>query len=369
MRLAFDHQIFGWQQYGGVSRYFYELAKNLATDPRHQIKVVAPLYVNHYISNPVPGLAIEGIRVPALPKTGRVYRAFNSLLVRPMLRSFDPDIVHETYYSTTRLAPQRAKVVVSVYDMIHERFDKNFSRADPTSREKALAVARADHVICISEHTRKDLIELFQVPERKTSVVHLGFSLAEEADAGETDWQPPQRPYILYVGNRGGYKNFAGLLDAYAGSKMLREHYDIMCFGGGAFTSNERQHMTELGMGEVAVRQASGSDAMLARFYRSAAVFVYPSLYEGFGIPPLEAMGFDCPAVCSNASSIPEVVGDAAELFDPYDVVAMRLAIERVVSDHNLRTTLIEKGRNRLRLFSWEHCAQETLAIYEEILS
>ena len=369
MRLAFDHQIFGWQQYGGVSRYFYELAKNLATDPRHQVKVVAPLYVNHYISNPVPGLAIEGIRVPPLPKTGRVYRAFNSLLVRPMLRSFDPDIVHETYYSTTRLAPQKAKVVVSVYDMIHERFDKNFSRADPTSREKALAVARADHVICISEHTRKDLIELFQVPEEKTSVVHLGFSLAEETEAEDADWQPPRRPYLLYVGNRGGYKNFTALLDAYAGSNTLRANYDMVCFGGGPFTASERRRMRDLGLGENAVRQISGSDALLARFYRSAAVFVYPSLYEGFGIPPLEAMGFDCPAVCSNASSIPEVVGDAAELFDPNDLVAMRLAIERVVSDQNLRDTLIENGRNRLRLFSWERCAQETLAIYERVLS
>ncbi len=369
MRIAFDHQIFGWQQYGGVSRYFYELAKNIAVIPDHQVKIISPLYVNRYISSPVPGLVVEGVKVPALPKTGRIYRAFNSLLARSMLRSFQPDIVHETYYSATRLAPPRAKVIVSVYDMIHERFNKNFSQMDPTSREKALSVERADHVICISEHTRKDLIELFRIPEKKTSVVHLGFSLAEETEVEDNDWRPPQRPYLLYVGNRGGYKNFTCLLDAYAESKALRAHYDIVCFGGGPFTTRERRRMKEFGLAAATVRQISGSDGLLARFYRSATVFVYPSLYEGFGIPPLEAMGFDCPVVCSNASSIPEVVGDAAELFDPNDLLAMRLAMERVAFDQSRKNTLIEKGRSRLRLFSWERCAQETLAIYEKVLS
>jgi glycosyltransferase involved in cell wall biosynthesis len=112
----------------------------------------------------------------------------------------------------------------------------------------------------------------------------------------------------------------------------------------------------------------SGTDDVLVGLYGSAGAFVYPSLYEGFGIPLLEAMSLGCPVVCSNTSSLPEVVGDAAELFDPYDESAMRDAIERVVSNPEYATSLIEKGRRRASLFSWEKCARETFNIYCKIL-
>ncbi len=117
------------------------------------------------------------------------------------------------------------------------------------------------------------------------------------------------------------------------------------------------------------VHHVSGDDAVLAGYYRMASAFVYPSLYEGFGIPPLEAMSFDCPVVCSGVSSIPEVVGNAGEMFDPYDPDSIRMAIERVVSDDALRQTLIARGKERLKLFSWKRCAQETLDIYRRVLS
>ena len=99
MRIAFDHQIFGWQKYGGISRYIYELAKGLSTNSDHQVKILAPLCVNLYIAESPAGLDIAGINVPRLPRSGRAYRAINSLLVRPWLRKFNPAIVHETYYS------------------------------------------------------------------------------------------------------------------------------------------------------------------------------------------------------------------------------------------------------------------------------
>lgn len=368
MRIAFDHQIFGWQKYGGVSRYIYELAKGLSTNSDHQVKILAPLCVNLYIAESPAGLDIAGINVPRLPRSGRAYRAINSLLVRPWLRKFNPAIVHETYYSGIRLAPRQAKVVVTVHDMIHERFSTMFSRTDTTSREKALAVRRADHVICVSENTRRDLVELFGVSESKTTVVHHGFSLTGPVAQSGESWVPPRRPYFLYVGNRSGYKNFIGLLQAYAQSKILKDNYDVLCFGGGRLTENERRKIAELGLNQNVVYQRFGSDALLARLYKSATAFVYPSMYEGFGIPPLEAMAFGCPVTCSNASSIPEVVGEAAEFFDPNDSQAMRYAMERVATDSDLRQTLIKNGRERLQLFSWSRCAEETLAIYERIL-
>jgi glycosyltransferase involved in cell wall biosynthesis len=108
---------------------------------------------------------------------------------------------------------------------------------------------------------------------------------------------------------------------------------------------------------------------MLAAYYRNARAFVYPSRYEGFGIPPLEAMSFGCPVVCSNVSSIPEVVGDAAEMFDPLDVNSIRTSIEKVVEDDGRRMELIGRGAKRLTAFSWKRCAEQTLEVYRKILA
>ncbi|WP_332671332.1 glycosyltransferase family 4 protein [Aromatoleum sp.] len=366
MRIAFDHQIFGWQEYGGVSRYAYELATGLAGACGQDVAIICPLYVNRYLAESDVGRLVNGIRVPVFPKSGRIYRAVNTILGWSGMRKFRPDIVHETYYSTRSAAPRGAKVVLTVYDMIHERFPENFSIADPTRREKAAAVSRADHVICISEQTRKDLVEMLRVPPEKTSVVHLGFTLTPAAAQAPRD-ETPDRPYLLYVGNRSGHKNFDGLLRAYAGSRFLQAEFDLVCFGGGEFNAREREAIEKLGAAASRVRQVAGDDSVLASYYRQARAFVYPSRYEGFGIPPLEAMSFGCPVACSNASSIPEVVGDAAEMFDPTDAESIRAAVERVVADDARRAELVTRGTARLDEFSWKRCAEQTLDIYRRI--
>ncbi len=368
MRIAFDHQVLGAQEYGGVSRYLYEIAVELATSCEQDVAVISPLYVNRYLPNAPKKLKVIGVSVPRLPKTWRIYRVINSLFSWPALRYFNPDIVHETYYSSKRIAPKNAKMVLTVHDMIHEKFSDDFPKNDPTSRDKALAVERADHVICISEQTRRDLIELFGVNPAKTSVVHLGFTLTNQGESVQKGITPA-RPFLLYVGNRWGYKNFVRLLQAYAASPKLKNEFDVMCFGGGGFTAEEKDMLHRFGIARESVRHIAGDDALLAGYYRAASAFIYPSLYEGFGIPPLEAMSFDCPVVCSGVSSIPEVVGDAAEMFYPYEVDSIRLAIERIVSDDVLKQTLIARGRERIKVFSWERCARETLDVYRKVLS
>lgn len=367
MKIAFDHQVFGWQQYGGVSRYVYELAIQLASTFEQEIAVIAPLHVNKYLINAPAVLNVKGFAVPQLPKTGKIYAAINRFLFKLMVRKFHPDVVHETYYASNRTAPKDAKVVLTVHDMIHERFSNNFSKSDHTSRDKALAVARADHVICISEQTKRDLVEILGVDPLKISVVYHGFTLTSQ-DVPVIVSDASRRPFLFYVGSRSGYKNFEGLLKAYAASPILKNTFDLICFGGGDFTNKEKTLIQQLGISTDRVSQVSGNDALLARYYKAATVFVYPSLYEGFGIPPLEAMSFDCPVVCSNVSSIPEVVGNAAEMFDPENPDSISAAIERVINNPQLRENLIRLGRERIKLFSWERCAQETLDVYLKVL-
>jgi len=367
MKIVFDYQVFGWQVYGGVSRYAYELATQLASMHEQEVAVIAPLHVNQYLINAPAKLNVKGVAVPQLPKTGKIYAAINRLFFNLLVRKFHPDVVHETYYSVIGTVPKNAKVVLTVYDMIHERFSEYFLKNDHTSRKKASAVARADHIICISAQTKQDLVEILGVDPLKISVVYLGFTLTSQSKSAVAI--KPLRPFLLYVGSRGGYKNFEGLLKAYAASSQLKSDFDLICFGGGAFSDNEHVLIQQLGVSADRVFQVSGNDELLAAYYKTASAFVYPSLYEGFGIPPLEAMSFDCPVVCSNVSSIPEVVGNAGEMFDPYNPDSIRGAIERVIGDTKLREVLIRRGQERIKLFSWERCAQETLDVYRKVLA
>lgn len=366
MRIIYDHQIFAAQQYGGISRYIAELANHFADEEKVDVRVLSPLYVNAYLAASSPGVRVVGLKVPMTKRTEHIYRMVNQTLAVPLMRLYKPDLVHETYYALKSAQPRGCKLVLTVHDMIHELFPADFSANDSTRRNKASAVTRADHIICISEHTRRDLIELLGVPREKTSVVHHGFALRATDARVEL---PVRRPFLLYVGARGGYKNFSCLLQAYAASGILMKNFDLLAFGGGPITAKEAKLVRQLCIPPENLRQVHGGDDVLEGLYRRAAAFVYPSLYEGFGIPPLEAMSFDCPVICSNASSIPEVVGNAAMLFDPRSVQALAQAIAAVLDDVEMRQILISRGRERVKLFSWERCAQQTMAIYEQVLS
>ena len=376
MKIAYDSQIFTNQTYGGVSRYFCEIATRIANKPGVQVSITAPMHVNAFLPHVPPGI-VSGFRAPNTDRfqteNGANYpqmalRRLGLHIGGLMLRAMAPDIVHETYFFPYRLGPRRARRVLTIYDMIHEKFAWSFPPAEKTAHYKAMAAERADHVICISESTRRDAIEILGLPPDKTSVIHLGFDLMNTAGAQVAELVLPTRePFLLYVGERGGRKNFLRLLEAYGASPLLKTEYVLICFGGGAFRADELKTMQTLGLDSGQVTRLGGDDQLLAELYKRASAFIYPSLYEGFGLPPLEAMSHDCPVVCSNTSSLPEVVGDAGEYLDPADTESMRAAIERVVTSDSHRELLIAKGRARLKNFSWDRCAAETLDIYMKL--
>lgn len=362
MKILFDHQIFCLQQYGGISRYFYELANHLAALTEHKVEIYAPLYINEYLAKPIAALH-KGIKIPRLSGSGRAAAWGIDSALSYLLSAFrhSDDIFHETYYSGVDCCPRLAKRIITVHDMIYEMFPDQFPEKDRMRQRRKHAILRADHVICVSDNTRRDLLNLLPISEDKTSVIYHGCSIDKKA---KNKSFPIRKPYILYIGKRGRYKNFDLLLLAFANSSKLKKDFMLVCFGGGSFNSVEQKRITALCLSPQDVTHVHSDDVDLAGLYGKAAGFVYPSLYEGFGIPLLEAMVMSCPVICSRASSFPEVVGNAAELFDPHDDESLRDAIERVVFSTEYKNSLVSRGCDRSKLFSWDRCAKETIMAY-----
>lgn len=361
MKIVYDHQVFSAQRYGGISRYFVELAGRISMKPSCDVRVLALAHVNAFV-HLLPSHVVKGIQLPQLRFTGRLRQRTNDLLTETVLRFGSPDIVHETYYTPFRMAPKGIPTVVTVYDMIHERFPQYFADAAMVSARKAYAVTRAAHIICISESTRKDLLELLHVDPRRVSVVYLGSSTRPTSPVTSRD--APNRPYLLYVGDRGGYKNFSALLQAMALLPKSLKCIKLVLFGGGPITSAEQREILHLQLDEDSIEQVSGDDAMLGDLYACAAALVYPSLYEGFGIPLIEAMACGCPVICGNNSSLSEVAGNAAQFCDPACPESLAEAITKVVESPQRAGELRQRGFAQSAEFSWDKCAEETHEIY-----
>lgn len=373
IKIVYDHQIFWWQRYGGISRYIYELATRISDMDDFDVSIEALAYVNEYLKQCKPGF-VTGFPVPKSSRLQiqKMVGRFNDNLAKIRLKSNPPDIVHETYYHAEKMSPKKTKVVVTVHDMIHEKFNQFltrdiFKKLDPTAEVKKESVKRADRIICVSENTKKDLIELLEVDRNKISVVYHGTSVKLTEHYQTEPRKYP--PYILYVGDRiSKYKNFQGLLQAYGNSSQLKNNFNLVLFGGGSLSREEITLIQNLGLSEGKVLQVAGDDAALANLYREASVFVYPSLYEGFGIPLLEAMSLNCPIACSNTSSLPEVVGNAAEFFDPDQTESIAAALEKVLFSTEKAKNLINLGAERIKNFSWEACAEQTRQVYLSLL-
>ncbi len=368
MKIAFDNQAFINQEYGGITRYLCELVVKLNAISDVQCRVVAPFHRNAYLARLPRAVAGLQVKLPFVPRTTKLIRAASGILSEPLLRKFDPDVIHRTYYADGPAMHLRAKKVVTVHDMIHEIYPNHFPGEAALSAEKRRAVEAADLVICISRKTQSDLQEHFGTPIEKTMVVYHGYEVPTLLSANQAAVHSITngQSYVLYVGARSAHKNFDRLLEAFASSKRLRTEQLLVCFGGGELKADEHAKIEALGLlGRVL--QIGGADDLLSSLYRQAALFVYPSLYEGFGIPPLEAMAAGCPVVCSRGGSIPEIVGDAAILFDPEDVNNIGQSIEQVLGSPGRQRELRERGLIRCRNFSWTKCAVETRQAYASL--
>jgi len=364
MRILYDHQTFLLQRHGGISRYFFELITRVAVQPDAKVDLFMGIHINDYGMQAYRDRFERyfGFRRRDLAHLLTVSLKLDGFLFSRFARKSQADIYHPTYFYN--LVPElNAKRVVTVYDMIYELYPGDYSPDDVTAANKKEAVRRADRVICISESTKVDLLNLIPIAEEKVKVIHLANSLTLSVDSPRA----VDSPYVLFVGKRGGYKNFARLLAAYAHSSRVRRDYRLICVGGGPFQPAEIDRMRAMGL-EGRVEVVAGSDRLLANLYTHASLLVYPSLHEGFGVPPLEAMHYGCPVVVSNTSSMPEVVGEAGIYFDPHSEEQLISVMEEVLYSTSVRNAIVKAGHKRETLFSWDRCALETCALYRSVL-
>jgi glycosyltransferase involved in cell wall biosynthesis len=270
-------------------------------------------------------------------------------------------VVHETFY--TSKYDLKGPVVTTIHDMIDELYPDR-PTAVPANAKRT-SCHRARKIIATSNNTKNDLVRLFDIPAEKIAVIYHGDSLIEiEPTAPQCE---KDQPYLLCIGARSHYKNFDLVLKAFASSSFLRRNFNLIAFGGGRFNHAEQTLLTEYRVLDK-IRYAEGGDQDLVRYYRDAAALIYPSLYEGFGLPILEAMGQGCPVICSNpGGSVPEIAADAAAYFDGGDIDSIRFVIESTIESPSRLQELKRKGYARHQMFSWDKCARETLNVYREV--
>jgi glycosyltransferase involved in cell wall biosynthesis len=355
VRVLYDYQAF-LQRQGGVSRYYAELIAALENQPGFEAQMPPFFSDNEYLHN---GMTL--VTHHHFKGKERIMGALNLLSARRALeRPFD--VFHPTYYRPYFLGRLKRPFVLTVHDMIHEAFGGEQVRDDGTARNKLLLCQRAARIIAVSQSTKNDLCRLLAVPEGKVTVIHHATNLRYRGEP-----RVHRQSYLLYVGARSGYKNFGRFIEA-AATVGHRHDVQVVCAGGGPLTGAEERLIGSHGLTGRIVHYASSSAEELANLYHFAAALCYPSLYEGFGIPLLEAFACGCPVAASDCSSIPEVAGEAAVLFDPRSAASIADSLDRIISDPARRGQLVEAGARRLQAFSWEASARKTLAVYREAL-
>ncbi len=317
--------------------------------------------------NPQPTTC--NLRVMPFPRLWTHLRLSWEMARRP------PDLLFVPAHVLPIVHPRRSVVTIHdlgylYYPQAHRLLDRLY--LDLSTRYNARAAA---HLIADSAATQRDLTERYGTDPGKITVVYPGYDNAvfqpvrdKEAIEAIKARYGIAGDYILYVGTLQPRKNLIRLTEAFSNLQYPISNIQLVIAGKKGWLYQEIfQRVEELGLEKTVVFTGYVPEGDLPALLSGALVFAFPSLYEGFGLPVLEAMACETPVVCSNASSLPEVAGDAALLVDPLDVEGLAAAMRRVLGDEELRAELIERGFEQAKKFSWERCARETLAVLESV--
>ncbi|HEX6292750.1 MAG TPA: glycosyltransferase family 1 protein [Herpetosiphonaceae bacterium] len=358
----------------GIGRYAVELLRALAALPGAPdiVMLTTEREDRHDLWSRFERHHVPGCRLlPALMTLGNA-------ALSDAARRYRLDLLHDPNGIAPFFGPRAgARRVVTIHDAFAFVYPETHNRLDNWRYHAMLtrAARRADMVLTDSDHSRQDLKRYLAIPDANLRLIHCGLDPRFQPVGDDHERRAVlarygiQPPYLLYVGGINARKNIARLLEAFA--RVRERHAALKLVIGG-----KRQWQTgaidatfeRLALHEHVQFTGYLADADLPALYSAAEVFVFPSLYEGFGLPPLEALACGTPVVTSNASSLPEVVGDAALTVDPYAVDALATAIQRALTDAALRADLRQRGLSRARQFTWQRAAREVFEVYQHVL-
>jgi glycosyltransferase involved in cell wall biosynthesis len=366
MKILYDHLCFS-EKYGGVSKYFTKMIHNLPVEVQYDVAVK---YTNNEYIKELSLIGVKRIieNISFIGKM-RIFSLINKPYSIRKIKQSDYDIYHQTHYNPYgyKYLPINKVSVTSIYDMnffmIPEAY-KGYKYTKSLINWQKYSANKADKIIAISENTKKDIINIWNFPEKKIKVIYLGIENFELDNYNKK--RLISKPYILFVGQRSYQKNFNSFLKTFKIISQKTHDLLLVCTGN-PFSRKEKQIIYQMGLAEKII-QISADEKKMVNLYYNAELFVYPSLYEGFGMPILEAMSCHCPVICSGNSCFPEIAGDAALYFDPYNIESMTETTRKLLDDSGIKKKLVESGIKRIKYFSWEKCAKEHRDTYLSLL-
>jgi glycosyltransferase involved in cell wall biosynthesis len=349
-----DGLVYQLQSQGGISRVFSEILPRMC-DIDDSVSIT--LFTQGHCRQPLPRhRRIKHCAIPKVP-------AVSSLMRRLWIGSGEEKLWHSTYYSVPD--GWRGRSIVTVHDMIHERFPDLYkgSNNDQFRADKKRCVQCADAVICVSEATRQDLHHFYGLNSSSVYVVPNAYSdIFRRLDSATCQIE---QPFLLYIGNRARYKNFDVLAKAYS-LWHRRKEVALVLVGGKPVSSSEQQLIEELGIAKQVKLLGNVDDETLCGLYNRAVAFVSPSMYEGFGMPLLEAMACGCPVIASSIPATVEVAGDCPIYFDPAKEDDLLNALENAfLEGRNFER--VQAGLERVKSYSWDKTTAQTLSIYRSV--
>jgi glycosyltransferase involved in cell wall biosynthesis len=359
VKIAFDYSAFLLQKYGGISRYFTKLAKELTNN--HDSRIIAPVIINEYLKK-LDNNNFCLLKINKIPRfSSKIINKLNYIISSIYIKNWSPDIIHKTFFNNYAYQKYSAKKILNVWDLSHEMYPELYNKYS-NWRPKKIALDLADHVICSSYKTMNDLEKYYHFDLKKASVVYQGVNPIKNINY-------KKQKFLLYVGSRLKYKNFENLLKALSVNKQILEDFKLICFGEEKINNYEQYLIKSLKLNQKQILFISGNDYSLQEYYLNATALIYPSKNEGFGFPPLEAMSFGCPVITSNNSAILEATDLPNHSFDPDTPKDIALKIQNIIYSETSINFLIEHGIKRVKKLSWHNTASNILEIYKKVLN
>ncbi len=360
LKILYNNNIFFDQHYGGISRYYFSIFEKLIKK-KTEFKVLTPFYKNKYLKFLSKNYK-EGIYLPRYP-TLKFLKLLNERLSLRLINRKKYDVIHDTFYSNYLLEIKNKKKIITVHDTIHEKFT-HYYNSKQIIQDRQKIFENTDEIICVSNSTKEDLLNIYKIPEKKVSVVYHGSDHLDQIEVDEKKIQSQlihlkNKPFLLYVGKRHRYKNYEVLLNVFAKSKIIKDNFCIILFGGETVSESELKFFNTLGVHKK-IFHVNGSDDILKYLYSNAQVMVSTSTYEGFGLNILEGIRQGCEVIAKDTKVFREIYGNKLNYFQDSD------ELQNFLEKLNYKKTQNSPNSEIRKDFNWTKTTDETLKIYEK---